>query len=174
MAAPDTRFAEDTLPLLSSIVGATFDDAGADKDGGEASMPLRTPLDGNASLISSDKAAARLGWAPRSWQKPVKSDSDPTGPLLPYGLGSRAAQRALSDSDLSHYDLSDFLLDDGARLPAGATLAYKVHGQPIGSGAGVILHPTSFDAVHDELQYNIGPGLTLDTDKYTCEKTVDV
>ena len=59
VAAPDTRFAEDTLPLLSSVVGATFDDAGADKDGGEASMPLRTPLDGNASLISSDKAAEK-------------------------------------------------------------------------------------------------------------------
>ena len=29
-----------------------------------------------------------------------------------------------------------------------------------------ILHPTSFDATHPELEFNIGPGKTLDTSKY--------
>ena len=44
----------------------------------------------------------------------------------------------------------------------------QVHGPPVGSAPrGVILHPTSFDAVHDELEYNIGPGRTLNTNLYT-------
>ena len=36
---------------------------------------------------------------------------------------------------------------------------------PGGSGK-VVLHPTSFDATHLDLAYQIGPGATLDTDKY--------
>eukprot|EP00913_Durusdinium_trenchii_P001097 g1005.t1 len=32
--------------------------------------------------------------------------------------------------------------------------------------ANCILHPTSFDATHPELEFNVGPGKTLDTNKY--------
>ena len=68
---------------------------------------------------------------------------------------------------MQHFDLAGFELACGHALPAGATLAYKVHGPPVGASKGVILHPTSFDAVHDELEYSIGEGQTLDTSAYT-------
>ena len=68
---------------------------------------------------------------------------------------------------MQHFDLAGFELACGHALPAGATLAYKVHGPPVGASKGVILHPTSFDAVHDELEYSIGEGQTLDTSAYS-------
>eukprot|EP00947_MAST-08B_sp_MAST-8B-sp1_P005102 g5102.t1 len=85
--------------------------------------------------------------------------------------GSLAARRALADPELRHFDLAGFELDCGVRLPEGATLVYRVHGPPIdasheGSNR-VILHPTAFDGVHDELEFQIGPDETLDTDVFT-------
>ena len=68
---------------------------------------------------------------------------------------------------MQHFDLAGFELACGHALPAGATLAYKVLGPPVGASQGVILHPTSFDAVHDELEYSIGEGQTLDTGAYS-------
>ena len=60
------------------------------------------------------------------------------------------------------------MLESGEVLPKGATLAYRVHGPAPGAAPkGVILHPTSFDAVHDELAYQIGDGRALDTSQYT-------
>ena len=160
IAAPDTRFAQPTLELMNDVLGLR-------------GVPTRTTpssdaFAGNASPLSSAKAAARLGWAPRSWQEPSTPQPTATAPLVPaYGLGATAAHRARSDPALQHFDLGGFELASGDLLPAGATLAYKLHGRPIGEGRGVILHPTSFDAVHDELEYNIGPGRTLDTDRYS-------
>ena len=157
IAAHDTRFAEPTMDLLGTV-GL-----------GESDVPLRQAMQGNASPLDSTKAAARLGWAPRSWQQAQTCLGVPPAPAQPppYGLGARAAHRARSDPMIQHYDLSGFTLQSGLKLPSHATLAYKVHGPPIGQGKGVILHPTSFDAVHDELEYNIGPGKTLDTSEYT-------
>lgn len=58
-----------------------------------------------------------------------------------------------------------FELKSGETLDAGY-LAYKTHGDLNADRSNVILHPTSFDAVHWELEFNIGPGKTLDTNKY--------
>ena len=80
--------------------------------------------------------------------------------------GSPAAARALSDPHLRSFDLGGFELSCGTALPAGARLAYRLHGPPIGEGEGIILHPTSFDCVHDEVEYNIGPGAALDSSRY--------
>ena len=156
IAAPDTRFAEPTLELLASSLRMEAD-----------STPLRfgaggaAAMGGNASPLDSSKAVARLGWSPRSWQQPASPFSPPPPAPPAYGLGARAAHRALGDGHLRHFDLSGFPLGSGATLPSGATLAYRVHGPPAGEGKGVILHPTSFDAVHDELEYNIGEGRTV-------------
>ena len=159
IAAPDTRFVEPTLELLSRLHGVT-------------NPELRGPMDGNASILSCKKAEERLGFHPRSWQ------STYTAPMLSGGMeievaapmhakttkpaptgtprGSPAALRARQDPDLRHFSLEGFRLDCGKTLPPGATLTYKVHGPPPTVKARVILHPTSYDAVHDELEYNIG------------------
>lgn len=167
IAAPDSRFAEPTLELLEAALGVS-------------GVPTRPGFGGNDSPLSSAKAAERLGWRPRSWQQERDAaadlgaaDADATvgssaASMPPYGLGSGSALRARADPALRHFDLGGFVLRSGAALPAGATLAYRVHGPPVGEApGGVILHPTSFDAVHDELEYQIGPGRALDTDRYT-------
>lgn len=85
------------------------------------------------------------------------------------GVGSLAAQHARADPHLEYFDIGGFPLESGMLLPSGAKLAYRVHGPSSSSSQsdGVILHPTSFDAVHTDLEYQIGPGKTLDTNKYT-------
>jgi hypothetical protein len=60
------------------------------------------------------------------------------------------------------FTIRDFPLQRGGVLPR-ATLSYATYGA---RGAPCILHPTSFDARHGDLEYAIGPGRTLDTDKY--------
>ena len=151
IAAPDTRFAEPTLPLMRAALGMDV-------------PPLRGPMDGNASPLSSRKAVERLGFSPRSWQhQPWQQPRQ----QLAGARGSAAAIRAREDPQLRHYPLEGFRLDCGARLPAGATLAYKLHGPRIGKSAGLILHPTSFDAVHTELEYQIGETRALDTSRFT-------
>lgn len=84
------------------------------------------------------------GWNPRCWTR-----------------GSEAAKRARTDPELRRFDLGGFELESGA-MPEGAQLCYTVRGE-----GPVILHPTSYGAVHSDLEYNIGPGKTLDTDQYT-------
>ena len=162
IAAPDTRFTQPTLSLLESVQGLS-------------NVPLRGPMEGNASVLSARKAAARLGFSPRSWQDdaaeaPAESVAKrarrQVAPAL-TGRGSPAARRALADPHLAHFSLEGFRLEDGTSLPAGATLAYRLYGPAIGQGRGLILHPTSYDAVHDELEYNLGEGRTLDTKEYT-------
>lgn len=66
---------------------------------------------------------------------------------------------------------SEFDAPTGFELKSGETLengylAYKTHGTLNADKSNVILHPTSFDACSWELEFNIGPGKTLDTDKY--------
>jgi len=51
-------------------------------------------------------------------------------------------------------------------LPGGASLAYKRLGELSPAKDNVILHPTSFDATHEDLLYNVGPGRLLDTERY--------
>ena len=176
LAAPDTRFAEPTLDLLKTALGVS-------------GLPLRSPMAGNASVLCADKARERLGVAFRSWRPPASEEVPAAAPSTaasalrgspaalhacahhgaqsPQLRGSPAARRALADPRVRHFDLSGFELGCGRLLPVGASLAFKVHGPPIGQGAGIVLHPTSFDAVHNELEYQIGPGQTLDTARYT-------
>jgi hypothetical protein len=144
LAAPDTRFDHPTRPLLAQL--------------GRAAPPppefFHGPFEGNASVFDASKAAKRLGITFQSWQDK---------PLLPL-QGSRASRSALADPELRFFYLDGFTLESGETLPKGASLAYKIHGD---LKKPVVLHTTSFDAVHTELEYNIGPGKTLDTDKYT-------
>lgn len=83
--------------------------------------------------------------------------------------GSIAARAANMDPALQTFSIAGRMLESGEELPDSAELAYVVHGgqhiQEGGSGR-VILHPTSFDATHLDLGYQIGPGATLDTDEY--------
>lgn len=46
-------------------------------------------------------------------------------------------------------------------------VAVMVESSPLPMTSGVVLHPTSFDAVHPELEYNISCGGTLDTERFT-------
>jgi homoserine O-acetyltransferase len=178
IAAPDTRFAEPTVPLLETAIGLR----GVQIRGGVEAMA------GNASPLSALKATQRLGVTFRSWrddgehgvETPAGAVDVTAGVEAPKAKrarlgasatlrGSPAARRALSDPELRHFGVGGFRLECGASLPQSATLAYKVHGPPATSDAshGVILHPTSYDAVHDELEYNIGSGKTLDSSRYT-------
>jgi len=121
---------------------------------------------GNASVLSARKATERLGLKFRSWSEYQQATPSSVAARTST-RGSPAALRARADPALQHFDVQGFELGCGTLLPAGATLAYKVHGPPVGQGAGVVLHPTSFDAVHDELEYRIGAGRALDTSQFT-------
>jgi len=79
--------------------------------------------------------------------------------------GSTAALEALADPDVKLFSLEGFKLQSGSPIATDAKLAYRIHGE-LKEDSKIILHPTSFDAVHTELVFNIGPGNTLDTDKY--------
>lgn len=82
--------------------------------------------------------------------------------------GSPSAQRARADPHLQRLAIGGFELESGETLPPDAELAYKVYNGPDDvTNKGLILHPTSFDAVHTDLEYQIGPGKTLDTNQYT-------
>jgi len=74
---------------------------------------------------------------------------------------------ARADPNLEHFSLDGFKLDSGLSLGPGATLAYRVYGAPPdeSAGRGLILHPTSFDAVHTEVDEEVGPGKMLDIDR---------
>jgi len=60
---------------------------------------------------------------------------------------------------------SGFVTKNGESLDGGF-VAYKTHGTLNAEKTNVILHPTSFDATHWELECNIGPGKLLDTTRY--------
>ena len=121
ICAPDSRYAEPTLPLLASVLDIT-------------NPILRTPMAGNASPLSAAKAEARLGFKPRSWQD-GRADRDKTdlacdltaGRAESSSRGSAAARRALRDGMLQRFPLEGFVLQCGAILPPSAALAYKVH-----------------------------------------------
>lgn len=203
IAAPSTRFTEDTEELLARHFGAEA----------AAAIPRPNgPLIGNASVLSGARATAALGWHPRCWttgekgspqsksysthafgrhhqqnrhphhhhcqqrrqqqqqQQRQRMSTCAAGTCAADGMdGSSAARAALMDPGLKTYNITGHVLDSGEVLPNFAELTYVVHGeehiQEGGSGK-VILHPTSFDATHPDLGYQIGPGATLDTDKY--------
>lgn len=122
-------------------------------------MSAVTPLP--QKVLSSERARQVLGWTPRCWTQPSRLSRQ-----LP---GARSALAARKDPDLRSYSLAGFELESGVRLGDGAAIKYKVHGKlPYEGGTKpVVLHPTSFDAVHTDLEYQIGPGKALDTNLYT-------
>ena len=126
VCAPTTRYAADTSDLLYRHFGARAPSFSAAK---------------NASVLCGARATRALRpWAPRCWSQR-------------RGFASEAAAAARRDPGLAFHDLEGFELDCGARLPAGAALAYRVHGDP--AGERVAVHPSSFGAVHTELEDNV-------------------
>eukprot|EP01051_Picozoa_sp_SAG22_P010027 SAG22_NODE_877_length_6715_cov_28.285369_8_plen_346_part_00 len=65
----------------------------------------------------------------------------------------------------SLFPVPDTLLQSGLTL-RGAELAYWTSGALNADKSNVILHPTSFDATHVDLVYNVGSGKLLDTDTH--------
>jgi homoserine O-acetyltransferase/O-succinyltransferase len=63
------------------------------------------------------------------------------------------------------FELGDFQLQSGITL-RNAKLAYKTHGELNNTKTNVILYPTQFGAQHGDIEWIIGPGRALDTDKY--------
>jgi len=63
------------------------------------------------------------------------------------------------------FDLGDFVLQSGTVL-RNAKLAYKAHGRLNGNRTNVVLYPTQFAAQHGDIEWLIGSGHALDTDKY--------
>lgn len=138
IAAPSTRFSESTLDLAQRHFRTQF--------------PPTVEVDGNSSIFDCSRATEALdGWNPRCWTR-----------------GSAAARAALRDPELQTFLLDRCqMVDSGEKFPPGACLAYKVHRCVHNDvEAPVILHPTSYGAVHTDLEYNIGPGKTLDTNRY--------
>ncbi|KAJ1458868.1 Alpha/Beta hydrolase protein [Pelagophyceae sp. CCMP2097] len=138
ICAPSTRYATDTTDLLSDHFGPSA-----------AKMDL-TGLKGNSSVLCGKRATSALRpWAPRCWTAQKRGMSTSTSTAA---RGSKAARAALNDADVEFFDLEGFELESGLKLPKGASLAYRVHGDITGR---VILHPTAFGGVHSELEYNI-------------------
>src|ERR1700730_11096401 len=63
------------------------------------------------------------------------------------------------------FPLGNFALEAGTILP-DARIAFKTHGRLNADGGNAILYPTQFAAQHGDIEWMIGPGRALDSDKY--------
>eukprot|EP00747_Dinoflagellata_sp_TGD_P094552 gnl/TRDRNA2_/TRDRNA2_166157_c0_seq1.p1 gnl/TRDRNA2_/TRDRNA2_166157_c0~~gnl/TRDRNA2_/TRDRNA2_166157_c0_seq1.p1 ORF type:complete len:699 (-),score=98.80 gnl/TRDRNA2_/TRDRNA2_166157_c0_seq1:41-1903(-) len=126
---------------------ATTADLLAQHWGSGAGPPLRRPLPGYTSIVANEKIKQVLGLVPRSFRQPLPPEV--------------SAERTWSTFKIP----ADFKMKGGGKLDGGY-LAYKTYGVLNADASNAILHPTSFDAVHWELEFNVGPGRLLDTDKY--------
>ena len=70
---------------------------------------------------------------------------------------------ASDDSQILH--LPQFELQRGVTLPE-ATLVYAVYGELNQSRSNAVLYPTSYAAHHKDVNWVIGPGKILDTNRY--------
>lgn len=68
-------------------------------------------------------------------------------------------------TDYERFDLGELCLQRGIAVP-GATLAYKTYGRLADDKSNVILYPTSFGAHHTDIEWLIGPGHILDSDRW--------
>lgn len=82
-----------------------------------------------------------------------------SGPAAPR---RSPASRGLTAASVSEFVAEGFRPERGGG-PLTLRVAYATHGDP---RSPCILHPTSFDAKHPELEYTVGPGLALDTSRY--------
>ncbi len=67
--------------------------------------------------------------------------------------------------DYKLFDLGELRLQRGMTVP-GATLAYKTYGTLADDRSNAVLYPTSFGAHHTDIEWLIGPGHILDTDRW--------
>jgi homoserine O-acetyltransferase/O-succinyltransferase len=63
------------------------------------------------------------------------------------------------------FDLGDLKLQSGETLH-NAKISYKTHGELNNTKTNAILYPTQFGAQHGDIEWMIGPGKALDTNKY--------
>lgn len=106
--------------------------------------PFSSKLEGFASLVSNKKAKRVLGMSFRSFRTSPEDGKAP-------GSVFQAP--------------TDFCLKSGVS-GGKLKLVYQMYGALNEDKTNCILHPTSFDAVHPELEFNVGPGKTLDTNCY--------
>lgn len=67
--------------------------------------------------------------------------------------------------DYFTFDAGNVVLQSGMTL-RGAKLAYQTYGRLDADKSNVILYMTSFAAHHSDIDWMVGPGKALDTDKY--------
>jgi len=141
IVADDTRIARPTEELVSRQWSSS-----------STAPLLRHALPDFASIVSNKKAKRLLGFKPRSFRdKELPVKGSPGDESINSWLQFEAPK--------------DFELKSGERL-SGGYITYKTHGVLNDDRSNVILHPTSFDATHWELEFQIGPGKALDTNKY--------
>jgi homoserine O-acetyltransferase/O-succinyltransferase len=80
---------------------------------------------------------------------------------FPGALG--AAEPARSAEGV--FELGDMILQSGAVLRE-AKVAYKTHGSLNAGKSNVVVYPTPYSAQHGDIEWLIGPGKALDTDRY--------
>ena len=68
-------------------------------------------------------------------------------------------------NDYKRFELGDLRLQGGMTLP-GAFLAYRKYGTLAADKSNAVLYPTSFGAHHTDIEWLIGPGHILDTDRW--------
>ena len=68
-------------------------------------------------------------------------------------------------SDYERFALGDLRLQCGMTVP-GAFLAYKTYGKLADDRSNAVLYPTPFGAHHTDIEWLIGPGQILDTDRW--------
>ncbi|CAE8599905.1 unnamed protein product, partial [Polarella glacialis] len=142
LAAEDTRY---DLPT-TELIARHWQHAGK-----PAPFFSQGSLEGFTSLVCSDKARRVLGLSLRSFR------SSSGGPAASLGTSGRS---------WSVFKAPAGFLLKGGQSGAGLEVAYQTYGLLDADRSNVVLHPTSFDAVHWELEYNVGPGKVLDTAKH--------
>ena len=91
-------------------------------------------------------------------QPALRRATPPAAPAAPHRSRCFASAAAASVSELV---VDNFRPERGGELTV--RLVYSTYGDPRDP---CILHPTSFDARHPDLEYAIGPGRTLDSSRY--------
>ncbi|MGJ4998451.1 alpha/beta fold hydrolase [Bradyrhizobium sp. HKCCYLS3077] len=71
----------------------------------------------------------------------------------------------MAQRDYQIFEAGDVLLQTGVTFPS-LRLAYKTYGTLNAAKDNVILYPTSFGAQHTDIEWLIGPGGILDSDRY--------
>jgi len=106
-----------------------------------------------------------------------RRDSDPGRRDFLYALagaavgGTIGSHAVISEgkeqpqSQEGEFALGDLQLQSGTTLRK-AKLAYKTHGRLNAVKSNVILYPTQYAAQHSDVEWIIGPGRALDSDKY--------